>query len=116
MYVKKIYFSGGSFHELQEVFAHVRGVVSTVVGYINAGTEAPTYEDVVRGRTNAAMGVEVNFDPKKVDISMLIDILFAVVNPYSKDKQGPCEGPMYRSGVYYVSSGAHAEGVDTAAF
>ena len=88
MYVKKIYFSGGSFHELQEVFARVRGVVSTAVGYINAGTEAPTYEDVVRGRTNATMGVEVGFDPKKVDISMLIDILFAVV----------------RSGVYYVSS------------
>ena len=105
MYVKKIYFSGGSFHELQEVFARVRGVVSTAAGYINAGTEAPpTYEDVIRGRTGAAMGVEVSFDPKQVDISMLIDILFAVVNPYSKDRQGPCEGPMYRSGVYYVSA------------
>ena len=67
MYVKKIYFSGGSFHELQEVFARVRGVVSTVAGYINAGMDVPTYDDVIRGKTNAAMGVEVSFDPKQVD-------------------------------------------------
>ncbi len=104
MYVKKIYFAGGSFHELQEVFSRVRGVVSVTAGYINAETDAPSYEDVVRGKTGAAMGIEVGFDPKKVDISMLIDILFAVVNPYIKDRQGPCEGPMYRSGVYFASA------------
>ncbi len=104
MYVKKIYFAGGSFHELQEVFARVRGVVSVTAGYINAETEVPSYDDVIRGKTGAAMGIEVTFNPKKIDISMLIDILFAVVNPYIKDRQGSCEGPMYRSGVYYVSA------------
>ncbi|MBQ1915701.1 MAG: peptide-methionine (S)-S-oxide reductase, partial [Selenomonadaceae bacterium] len=36
MYTKKIYFSGGDFHELQEVFRDLPGVVSTRTGYINA--------------------------------------------------------------------------------
>ena len=74
MYTKKIYFAGGSFHELQEVFSRVQGVVDTTAGYINAEVEAPQYEDVIRGQTGAAMGVEVSFDPKKVDLSMLMDI------------------------------------------
>lgn len=104
MYTKKIYFAGGSFHELQEVFSRVKGVVSTTAGYINSLVPSPNYEDVVWGKTGAAMGVEVVFDPKKVDISMLMDILFTVVNPYIKDRQGRCEGPMYRSGVYYSSA------------
>ena len=104
MYTKKIYFSGGSFHELHEVFSLVQGVVSTTAGYINSEVEAPQYEEVIRGKTGAAMGVEVSFDPKKIDVSMLMVILFTVTNPYSKDRQGKCEGPMYRSGVYYDSA------------
>ena len=104
MYTKKIYFSGGSFHELQEVFSRVQGVVSATAGYINSEVDSPQYEDVIRGKTGAAMGVEVSFNPKKIDVSMLMDILFTVINPYSKDRQGNCEGPMYRSGVYYDSA------------
>ena len=107
MYTKKIYFSGGSFHELQEVFSRVQGVVSATAGYINSEVESPQYEDVIRGKTGAAMGVEVSFNPKKIDVSMLMDILFTVINPYSKDRQGSCEGPMYRSGVYYDSAEDH---------
>lgn len=104
MYTKKIYFAGGSFHELQEVFSRVAGVVSCRAGYINSDVESPTYEAVLHGETTAAMGIEISFNPKKIDLSSLMDILFAVINPYSKDKQGECEGRMYRSGVYYDSA------------
>ena len=102
MYTKKIYFSGGSFYELQEVFSRVPGVISTTCGYIDSDTANPDYNSVLNGESGAAFGVEVEFDPKKIDISMLMDILFSVINPYVKDKQGDCEGHMYRSGVYYV--------------
>lgn len=102
MYTKKIYVAGGSFHELQEVFKHVRGVVEATAGYINPEKENPSYEAVRKGQLDAIFGVEVAFNPKKIDISSLLDILFTVVNPYVKDKQGDCEGTMYRSGVYYT--------------
>lgn len=104
MYTKKIYFAGGSFYELQEVFSRVAGVTEVVAGYINSNFPEPSYEEVIAGKTGAAMGVEISFNPKRIDLSGLMDILFTVINPYAKDKQGECEGPMYRSGVYYVAA------------
>lgn len=101
MYTKKIYFSGGSFHELQEVFSYIHGVVDTQTGYIGAGERQIAYEALVNGNVHAVMGVEVCYDPKKIDISTLMDVLFTVSDPYAKDGQGSCRGPMYQSGVYY---------------
>ena len=103
LYTRKICFSGGDFHELQEVFAHVPGVVETRTGYINGEKEA-AYTDVATGKVAALMGVEVTYNPKKMDISKLLDILFAVVNPYVPDGQGKARGPMYRAGVFYTSA------------
>ena len=80
MYTKKIYFSGGDFHELQEVFTDVPGVLNTATGYIQSSTD----ENI--------NGIEVEFNPKKMDLSMLMDILFTVVDPYTQE-----------TGVYYTS-------------
>ncbi len=79
MYTKKIYFSGGDCRELQEVFADVPGVVNVLVGSL-------------RAEEAKIDGVEIEFNPKKMDLSMLMDVLFAVLDPYSQ----PC-------GVYYPS-------------
>ena len=104
MYTKRLYVSGGSFYELQAVFDHVPGVVATRTGYIDAQSEEPSYDAVKSGWIKAVMGLEIAYNPKKTDISQLLDILFAVVNPYEKDGQGAAKGPMYQSGVYYVDA------------
>lgn len=92
MYTKKIYFSGGNVHELQEIFSDLPGVVSVLVGNLSArnvhsyvNPEPQTIEDVA--------SVEIEFNPKKMDLSMLMDIFFSVLNPYA-DKT---------LGVYYSS-------------
>lgn len=103
MFQKRIYVSGGSFYELQEVFDHVHGVTATRVGYINAEGE-PSFDAVRCGWVKAIMGVEVVYNPKQTDISQLLDILFTVVDPCEKDGQGDAKGPMYQSGVYYVDA------------
>ena len=102
MYTKKIYFSGGDFHELQEVFRRLPGVTDTCTGYINGEGETD-FESVASGSARAYMGVEVTFNPKKTDLSQLMDVLFAVVNPYVPDGQGEARGEMYRAGVFYPS-------------
>ena len=102
MYTKKIYFSGGDFHELQEVFRNLPGVMDTCTGYINGEGETD-FESVSSGSTRAYMGVEVTFNPKKTDLSQLMDVLFAVVNPYVPDGQGKARGEQYRAGVFYTS-------------
>ena len=81
MYTKKIYFSGGDFHELQEVFNDVPGVIGVTAGYIDAADEMDN------------SGIEIEFNPKKMDLSMLMDVLFPVLDPYSQ-----------KVGVYYTSS------------
>ena len=83
MYTKKIYFSGGDFHELQEVFSDVPGVLNVITGYIESSDVS---ED------SATAGIEIEFNPKKMDLSMLMDVLFAVVDPYTQ-----------KTGVYYLS-------------
>ena len=102
MYTKKIYFSGGDFRELQEVFRELPGVLSTHTGYINGDDEADL-DSVASGKVRAYMGIEVVFNPKKTDLSQLMDVLFAVVNPYVPDGQGKARGEQYRAGVFYLA-------------
>ena len=86
MYTKKIYFSGGNVAELQEIFTDLPGVVSVLIGKLSArnvhsyvNPEFQTIEDVE--------SVEIEFNPKKMDLSMLMDVFFNVFNPYA-DKLG----------------------------
>lgn len=103
MLTKKMYVSGGSPYELQAVFSHIRGVEKTTVGMIELPSVPKTYGIGEDEPQALVKGVEVVYSPKKLDISMLIDVLFAVVNPYIPDQAGTFQGEMYRSGVYYVS-------------
>ena len=86
MYTKKIYFSGGNVRELQEIFSDIPGVLSVLVGKLSArnvhsyvNPEMQTVEDI--------SSVEIEFNPKKMDLSMLMDVFFNVFNPYA-DKLG----------------------------
>ena len=104
MFIKTIYFSGGSFYELQEVFSRIKGVVNVTAGYINAGMTAPMYMQILNGNIDAVMGIKIEYNPKKIDLSTLLDVLFAVIDPYSENKQGNCAGKMYRTGIYYCEN------------
>ena len=106
VYTRKIYFSGGDFHELQAVFEVLPGVCNTCTGYINPAAglaaAADVYAAVAAGTIPAVMGLEITYNPKKVDLTMLMDVLFAVVNPQLPDGQGKARGWMYRCGIWYV--------------
>ena len=91
MYTKKIYFSGGNFNELKNIFAELRGVVKVTFGTICA-ENVVSYVNPTPHKVENIFGVEVEFNPKKNDISTLIDKLFSAVNPYVENN----------SGVYYI--------------
>lgn len=92
MYTKKIYFSGGNVQELQEIFADVPGVVEVLVGKLSA-RNVHSYVNHEPQTLEGVESVEIEFNPKKMDLSMLMDILFNVLNPYA-DKT---------LGVYYAT-------------
>ena len=100
---KRICLSGADMYELEEVFKEWRGIISVRTGYINAAPNA-AHDDVATGTAGGRMGVEICYDPKKIDISQLLDLHFAVVTPYSIDGQGYVRGSMYRAGVFYESA------------
>ena len=92
MYTKKIYFSGGNVNELQEIFADVPGVVKVLIGQSSA-KNVHSYVNHEPQTLENIPSIEIEFNPKKMDLSMLMDILFNVLNPYA-DKT---------LGVYYSS-------------
>ena len=92
MYTKKIYFSGGDVRELQEIFSDVPGVVNVLVGTLTARNVHSYVSPEPQTLENIA-GIEIEFNPKKMDLSMLMDVLFNVLNPYA-DKN---------LGVYYAT-------------
>ena len=87
MYTKKIYFSGGDFNELKKIFAELNGVVNVTFGKICA-ENVISYANPEPRNVENILGVEVEFNPKKNDISTLMDELFSVVNPYQENNLG----------------------------
>lgn len=95
---KRICLSGADMYELEEVFRGRRGIVSVRTGYINAAPQT-AHEDVLTGASGGRVGVEIVYDPKKTDISQLLDLHFSVVTPYSIDGQGYVRGAVYRAEI-----------------
>lgn len=98
---KKIWFGGGCFWGVQEYFSRIPGVVATRTGYANSQVPHPDYRSVCSGATGAVEAVEVVYDPEKVSLDALVDCLFAIIDPFSVNRQGNDTGPQYRTGIYY---------------
>ncbi|MBR1647370.1 MAG: peptide-methionine (S)-S-oxide reductase [Selenomonadaceae bacterium] len=92
MYTKKIYFSGGNVNELQEIFRDVPGVVNVLVGTV-AAKNVRSYVEPEPQTVENISAVEIEFNPKRRDLSVLMDVLFNALNPYVENNLG----------VYYSS-------------
>lgn len=96
------YVAGGCFWGLERYFQGVEGVTDTAVGYAQSAVEAPTYEQVCRGGTDAVEAVRIGFDPSRVTLRTLTLLLLDVIDPFSVNRQGSDTGRQYRSGLYYT--------------
>jgi peptide-methionine (S)-S-oxide reductase len=98
---KMIVFAGGCFWGIQAVFQHTKGVVMATSGYAGGEASTATYEQVSTGRTGHAESVQVIYDPSKVTVGQLMRVFFSVAhNPTELDRQGPDDGPQYRSEIF----------------
>jgi len=94
--MSSIYFAGGYVYDLQEVFSRVKGVESVTSGYANCSDTSQSDETIASGKTDAALCVKIDYNPKKTDVATLIQLFFKIINPYAEPTQ-----PKYRTGVYY---------------
>ena len=99
---KEIYLAGGCFWGVEKYLALLGGVISTEVGYANGHSQNPTYEDVCRGNTGFAEAVRVVYDAKLLDLLTLLDQFYNIIDPTTKNRQGPDIGHQYRTGIYHT--------------
>jgi peptide-methionine (S)-S-oxide reductase len=93
--------AGGCFWGVQAVFQHTKGVTKAISGYAGGTKESANYEAVSSGRTGHAESVEVTFDPSVISYGTILQIYFSVAHdPTELNRQGPDEGPQYRSEIF----------------
>src|SRR6266446_2937542 len=80
------------------------GVTHVVSGYSGGNAATARYELVSTHLTGHAESVEVTFDPSQVSYDQLLRVFFTVAHdPTQRNRQGPDEGPQYRSVVFYAT-------------
>jgi len=99
---KEIYLAGGCFWGTEKYLKSIPGVKNTEVGYANGMIQNPSYEDVCHKNTGHAETVRVEYDPKYIDLTHVINLFFQVIDPTSVNRQGNDVGSQYRTGIYYV--------------
>jgi peptide-methionine (S)-S-oxide reductase len=95
-------FAGGCFWGVEAVFERLNGVSGAVSGYAGGRKADASYEAVSGGGTGHAESVQVTFDPAVISYRRLLEVFFSVVHdPTQLNRQGPDEGPQYRSAIFY---------------
>ncbi len=94
-------FGAGCFWGVEEFFRKVQGVKRTQVGYSGGEVVDPTYEQVCTGNSGHTEAIQMEFDPREVSFSQLLDIFWANHNPTTRDQQGPDIGSQYRSAIFF---------------
>jgi peptide methionine sulfoxide reductase msrA/msrB len=102
--LREIYLAGGCFWGTEAFIARLPGVADTTVGYANGKTENPTYEQVCHENTGHAETVQVFYDPRQLPLKKLLEAYFTIIDPLSKNRQGPDTGTQYRTGVYMTAA------------
>jgi peptide-methionine (S)-S-oxide reductase len=91
---EKALLAGGCYWGTQGIFEHVKGIERVVAGF-------------AAGRSDDDGGAEsvmITFDPNVISYGRLLQIFFSVVHdPTQRDRQGPDEGPGYRSDIFYMN-------------
>ena len=98
----EIYLAGGCFWGTEHFLKQIRGVEQTEVGYANSQVPNPTSKEVCTGNTGAVETVKVVYDPRTVDLDLLLDLYFQTIDPTSVNRQGGDSGLQYRTGIYYI--------------
>lgn len=97
--IKQATFGAGCFWGAEAAFRVLPGVLETRVGYaVEAGDESVRIEVV-----------QVDFDPRVVAYSSLIEHFWGLHDPTSVDRQGEHGGGKYRSAIFYHDGGQGEE-------
>lgn len=97
--------AGGCFWAMQELFEHVRGVITVTAGYAGGDGGTAHYDQVSHGNTGHSESVQIIYDPAKISYGKLLKIFFAAAHdPTQRNRQGPDVGTQYASRIFAVDA------------
>ncbi|TCJ90209.1 peptide-methionine (S)-S-oxide reductase MsrA [Nocardia alba] len=108
---RKAILAGGCFWGMQDLIRRQPGVLATRVGYTGGTNDNPTY----RNHPGHAEAVEIEYDPAGTDYRALLEFLFQIHDPTTKDRQGNDLGDSYRSAIFYLDDDQRRIALDTIA-
>jgi peptide-methionine (S)-S-oxide reductase len=98
--------AGGCFWGMEAVFEGVKGVKSVTSGYAGGTRATASYAQVSTERTRHAEAIRIVYDPRQVSYATLLRIYFSVAHdPTQLNRQGPDNGPSYRSAIFPQNPG-----------
>jgi len=92
----KAIFAGGCFWGMQHLFRKQPGVLATRVGYAGGDVSNATY----RHHGTHAEAIEIVFDPEQTSYRNLLEFLFQIHDPTTRNRQGNDVGTSYRSAIF----------------
>jgi peptide-methionine (S)-S-oxide reductase len=96
--------AGGCFWGIEAVFEQLNGVTDVVSGYAGGPEKLAHYQMVGSGQTGHAESVKITYDASQVTYGQLLKVFFSVAHdPTELNRQGPDEGPQYRSSVFVAN-------------
>ena len=111
--IEQATFAAGCFWSMETIFKQLKGVQNVEPGYAGGNVSHPSYEQVETGTTGHAETINIRFDPKVISYGDLLKVLLTVRNPTTLNKQGPDEGPQYRSVIFYRTPEQKKAATDT---
>ena len=99
-------FAGGCYWGIESVFKHLRGVHSATSGFaVPTDSSAKAAGAANKGFAEA---VRIEYDPQLISYDKLLEVFFLVAHdPTQLDRQGPDNGPRYRSIVFVATAEEH---------
>lgn len=97
--------AGGCFWGMEDLFRHLPGVIETTVGYTGGREPNPTY----KSHEGHAEAVEIIFDPAKLSYREILEFLFQIHDPTTRNRQGNDIGTSYRSAIFYLNESQQKE-------
>jgi len=101
--MQKAIFGAGCFWGVEASFQKIKGVTSTIVGFMGGKIKNPTYEQVCTDKTGHAEVVQIIYDPLIISYEKLLEIFWSIHDPTQLNRQGIDIGTQYRSVIFYHS-------------